>query len=297
MDNFLKFGISSHKGVSVIIATLILLMITSVGGAVVWALVSDIINTSQIFLSPNFELKKMWSYHDRNSVFISSNTGGGESTELLLTLFNPPFESAKQHVKENDIVGSFSFLKIADWPGIKAIGQFTVASVTKHIETDDKGKVRYIVYDPEPFVTPIEELENVGQNINNLADKAHDAGFLYGIAPATETIINPRSSDAFKETDWKKIDLFIMQMQVYGRNNGPQAVIDFVNDVGGNAKQINPDLKLILQVNAGMQPVDDISKEISSLKNLIDGIAVLCYPENQKAPCTEAQFNSVIDLR
>jgi len=106
------------------------------------------------------------------------------------------------------------------------------------------------VYDPEPFVTPIEELENVGQNINTLADTVHNAGFLYGIAPATETIINPRSSDAFKETDWTKVDLFIMQMQVYGRNNGPQAVIDFVNDVGGNAKQINPNLILILQVNA-----------------------------------------------
>ena len=160
----------------------------------------------------------------------------------------------------------------------------------------DNKIIEFIAYDPEPFATQMDELLLWGEKSNDLADIVHERGFKFGITPAFTTLTDDRTKSQFDMVDWNNIELLVIQTQILGKNQGPQRVIDFMKDIGMKVKSENPNIILLMQVNASFQTPEAVKEQIDGLEGEIDGVTVLCFPQHQRAPCSEADFRAMLEI-
>jgi hypothetical protein len=234
------------------------------------------------------------------------NMGYAQSNQLGLSVFTTSYDDEltgllKKYIDKNDyIIDSSGKVFQQDFQDFrKIVGGPSLAGLEKAMDLS-KGFLTAndaVVYDIEHWeLTPKEEQDDPVSAFNKGADTVHSAGYKFGIAPDRIYLLQ-----YYKETDWKKIDLLVMQMQ---------RVVTDINEFSSSVREVaqfvraaNPGIEILVQISLTLSQPDALIKAVQSVKDDVDGVVVVYLPNanrpgnNSTLQNLDKVFSQVAELR
>ncbi len=214
---------------------------------------------------------------------------------LHFAIFSPPAVQSSQ-LGSQDITVSFNPNVLSKYPSLqKIILFFEVTACNPPNGHDLNGTlstarslstINYIGYDPEAsnadLSTCLTEVQNMGSYTSQAADTVHSAGYLFETDPTWGEL-----KSYYQSIDWTKVDMLIIQGQQYTNDPSFNSVITSeVNLIHSK----NPNTKIYLQVNPDLDTTAHIATAVSSVKNLLYGVSIVC----QSPGCTTSVLDNLI---
>ncbi|MGI0048608.1 MAG: hypothetical protein ACREAW_03620 [Nitrososphaera sp.] len=192
----------------------------------------------------------------------------------ILTVSNEEMTQTviNHHLNDTGIVNNFRINMLASYPKQQhALNAASIPDIQQVIHTEipqSEVRVDYIVYDNEEWnMTPAEEQTDPEGSTNRAADIVHAAGYDFGVSPSRQLLL-----EELHETDWREIDLLIIQTQ---KLVGTAEFKDMIYRVSSTVRSQNPSCIVMVQVNPSLNTIDQIVDATNSVRESIDGVSII----------------------
>jgi hypothetical protein len=173
---------------------------------------------------------------------------------------------------DTGIVNNFRINILASYPKHQqALNTASILDIQQAIHTEipqSRVRVDYIMYDNEEWnKTPAEEQTDPAGSTNRAADIVETAGYDFGVSPSRQLLL-----EELHETDWREIDLLIIQTQ---KLVGTAEFKDMTYKVSSTVRSENPSCMVMVQVNPSLNTIDQIVDATNSVRDRIDGVSII----------------------
>ena len=189
-------------------------------------------------------------------------------TSDLLSMLN-------NHVDSNDMVDSFNPRVLNAYSNIQRILlAYSIDNIQQAISIaqSNSNPILYIGYDNEAnngkLSTPDNEIQDPGRYTNMAADLVHQANYKFAATPTAAILMQE-----YKQVDWSKVDLLIMQLQKATKDQ--ESFTSTVNQIASYARAENPHILIFVQINPSFNDSITLAGLISQVSYIINGTSIV----------------------
>jgi hypothetical protein len=210
----------------------------------------------------------------------SAITAAAITQQRMIGIFSPGATQSSL-LGSNDYVHNFRTDNLVQYTPLHKIKLFYCVTCTDATNSLDSSisiaksssfPIEYLGYDIEKsnadLSSPTIEVNSPAFYTAQAADLVHASGFKFATDPTWSGM-----QSSYKSIDWSKVDLVGIQAQT--NTSDPSFTSTITSEVNLVRSQ-NPNILIFVQVNQDLDTTSNIVTAIKSVKNLIDGVNMVC---------------------